>query len=70
MTADGSEVMVPVHPLDRCFALLESDRDVYLDYGGWTKRYGSLGIRLAKADAKLVCELVREAWERVAAKRL
>ena len=66
MTTDGREAMVPVHPIPRCLALLESDPATYVDYGGWTRRLGSLGMRLAKADATFVEELVREAWERVA----
>lgn len=69
MTPDGREAMVPVHPLPRCMELLASDPKVFLEYGGWTKRLGSLGIRLELADAKLVAGLVRDAWARVAPKR-
>ena len=69
MTQDGREVMIPVHPLPRCLALLDSDPSVFIDYGGWTRRYGSLGMRLSQVDAKLVEPLLREAWERVAPKR-
>jgi hypothetical protein len=69
MTRDGKEAMVPVLPVPRCLALLESDRDVYIDHGGWTRRMGGLGIRLAKADTTLVAKLMREAWERIAPKQ-
>lgn len=69
MAADGVEAMVPVHPVERCLGLLASDPAKYVDYGGWTRRNGSLGIRLARADAALVGELVRAAWARVAPKR-
>lgn len=69
MTANGREVMVPVRPLVRCFELLESNPEVFFSYGGWTERNGSLGIRLAKAKEKLLAELVRDAWQRVAPKR-
>ena len=68
MTADGQEAMVPVHPIDRCLAILESDPDVYIDHGGWTRRNGSLGIRLAKVSSTHVAELVQDAWRRVAPK--
>jgi hypothetical protein len=66
MTADGSEAMIPVKPLAKCFALLEEEPERFFDYGGWTRRNGSLGIRLAKVDAKRVEPLLREAYERIA----
>lgn len=68
MTADGVEAMVPVHPIERCLAMLASDPVAYIDHGGWTRRLGSLGLRLARVDANVVGSLVREAWERVAPK--
>lgn len=52
MTADGSEIMVPVRPLTRCFALLESDPDVFFAYGSWTQRNGALGVRLRPKAAR------------------
>ena len=70
MTADGAEVMVRVQPVDKCLALLSSDPKVFIDYGGWTRRNGSLGMRLKLVDSKLVALLVREAWAGVAPKRL
>lgn len=69
MTADGREAMVPVRPLVRCFELLESNPEVFFSHGGWTERNGSVGIRLAKVNAKLIADLVRDAWQRVAPKR-
>jgi hypothetical protein len=69
MTADGGEAMVPVHPLVRCYSLLESNPDVFFSHRGWTQRLGSLGVRLPRADAKLLGPLVRDAWARVAPKR-
>ena len=69
MTPDGREAMVPVLPLARCAELLASDSVVFIDHGGWTKRLGSLGMRLADVDAKLVAGLVRDAWARIAPKR-
>ena len=69
MTADGSEGMVPVHPISKCLALLAADPRVFIDHGGWTRKNGGLGIRLAAVDADLVHELMHVAWERVAPKR-
>jgi hypothetical protein len=69
MTPDGSEAMVPVHPLSRCRALLASDPRAFREYGGWTERLGSLGLRLAVVDATLVEGLLRDAWARVTPKR-
>ncbi len=66
MTLDGTEAMVPVRPLTRCFQLLEANPRLFFSYGGWTDRFGSLGVHLPKADAKSLAGLVRDAWERVA----
>lgn len=68
MTRDGSEAMVPVHPVEDCLALIELEPEVFFGYGGWTQRNGSLGVRLAKADAKRIGVLIREAFERIAPK--
>lgn len=68
MTRAGDEAMVPVQPVARALALLEASPDVYVDHQGWTRRLGSLGIRLARADGALVEALLREAHARVAAK--
>ncbi len=68
MTQDGREAMIPVHPIDRCLAILDSDRDVFIDYKGWTLKFGSLGMRLPKVDAKLVKELMTQAHARVTPK--
>jgi hypothetical protein len=69
MEPDGSEAMVRVRPLERVQDLLSARPEVFLDYGGWTWRNGALGIRLRKADAKLIRELVLDAWRRIAPKR-
>ena len=65
MKRDGKEAMIPVRPLLRCFELLASKPKMFFSYGGWTQKHGSLGVHLAKADAKFLKGLVREAWERV-----
>jgi hypothetical protein len=54
--------------LTRCFQLLEAKANLFFSYGGWTDRFGSLGVRLPLADAKSLTGLVRDAWERVAPK--
>ena len=70
MTADGSEAMVRVQPHDFVESLLESKPAVFFSHGGWTTRLGAVGVRLAKAPAGLLCELLTESWARVAPKRV
>jgi hypothetical protein len=65
MTSDGSEAMVRVQPPAECFDLIEAHPKTFFSYGGFTERNGSLGVRLARVDAKLIRELVRDAWESV-----
>jgi hypothetical protein len=48
---------------------MKSDPKTFFSFGGWTERMGALGIRLAKADKKIVQELLRESWKRVAPKK-
>ncbi len=69
MVPDGSEAMVRVRPLKRIYDLLSEHPDLFFDYGAWTWRNGALGIRLQKADAKLLRDLVADAWRSVAPKR-
>jgi hypothetical protein len=69
MTADGAEAMVGVEAKEARDALLADQPDVFFSYGGWTERNGSLGVRLARADAALVKELLIESYKRVAPKR-
>ena len=68
MKPEAGEAMIPVRPLVRCFELLAKEPDLFFSYGGWTQKHGSLGIRLAKADAKRLAPLMRDAWERIAPK--
>ncbi|MCC7138841.1 MAG: MmcQ/YjbR family DNA-binding protein [Planctomycetes bacterium] len=68
MTPAGDEAMVPVRPPARALGMLRDAPDVFVDHGGWTRRLGSLGVRLARADGALVEALLREAHARVAAK--
>jgi hypothetical protein len=70
MTPDGKEAMVRVKPPERVAMLLETHPDVFFSYGGWTARNGALGVRLAKASATLVKELLADAWRSIAPKRL
>ena len=69
LSADGREAMVPVKPVERCLEMLAADPEVFIDHGGWTRRLGALGVRLAKADAGLLTDLVEAAWERVSAQK-
>jgi len=69
MTPDGKEVMVRVAPPELVRSLLSSHGDVFFSYGGWTVRNGSLGVRLAKASAKMLEALVVESWRHSAPKR-
>jgi hypothetical protein len=69
MTADGSEAMVRVAPRQRLYALLKAHPRAFFSYGGWTERLGSMGVRLAYADAALLRPLIVEAWRAVAPKR-
>jgi hypothetical protein len=69
LTADGAEAMVRVAPRARLEALLEAPGGVFFSYGGWTWKLGAVGVRLAKADAALVRELIVDSWRGVAPKR-
>jgi hypothetical protein len=68
MGQDGREAMIPVHPLARCLELLGSESEVFFSCGRWTERHGSLGVHLARADARQVAALVRGAYMRLAPK--
>ena len=68
MTAAGDEAMVRVTPPERLFAMLSGRPDVFFDFGGWTVRYGSLGVKLARVDARLMSELLTDSWAHVAPK--
>ena len=66
LTADGREAMVRVSPPERLFALLSGHPDVFFEFGGWTVRYGSLGVKLAKIDRARMRELLVDSWSKVA----
>jgi len=66
LTADGTQAMVVVKPVERCYSLIDSAPAAFFDHGGWTERMGALGVRLAEADDAQLAELVREAWRRLA----
>jgi hypothetical protein len=65
MTRAGDEAMIRVRPRDKLEALLQGQPDVFFSYGGWTDRFGSLGIRLRPAPVALVRQLIRDAFEDV-----
>jgi hypothetical protein len=64
MTADGTEAMIPVLPVERCLAMLASNPELFIDHKGFTRAFGSLGLRLKKVDAKLVAAMLGESFER------
>ena len=61
LTRDAREAMVRVRPPDKLDALLRGFPEVFFSYGGWTDRFGSLGIRLFRAPRALVEQLLRDA---------
>lgn len=69
MTSDGKEAMVRVAAPELRESLLQEQGEVFFSYGGWTERNGSMGVRLAKVDAKLMEELLTESWRAIAPKR-
>jgi hypothetical protein len=68
MTSDGREAMTRVAPRDKLYRLLREQPDVFFSHKGWTARLGAVGIRLAKADAKLIAELLGECHQKVSSK--
>jgi hypothetical protein len=64
MTQDGRQAMIPVLPVELCYAMLKKDPDVFIDHGGFTRAFGSLGMWLSKVKLALVEPMMRAAWER------
>ena len=69
MTGDGREAMVKLASPDDVEGLLASEPDVFFSHGTWTTRNGALGVRLARASATVMRQLVVGAWKSVAPKR-
>jgi hypothetical protein len=69
MTRAGDEAMVRVRPRDKLEALLQGKPEVFFSYGGWTERFGSIGIRLRAAPVPLVTQLIRDAFDDVTGQR-
>lgn len=69
LTRDGREAMVKLPSPDDTEELLSSQPETFFSYGTWTTRNGALGVRLAKAEAALLRQLVTEAWRSIAPKR-
>jgi len=69
MTRAGDEAMVRVRPRDKLEALLQGKPEVFFSYGGWTERFGSVGIRLRAAPVALVTQLIRDAFDEVSEPR-
>ena len=70
MTADGKEAMVRIPDPDTVESLLSMHPEIFFSHGTWTTRNGALGVRLSKANAKLMQELVTGAWRSIAPKRV
>jgi hypothetical protein len=68
MTQDGVQGMISVFPVELAHALIDQYPEQFFSYGGWTDKFGSLGVTLKKADAKLVKKLMVEAAARAAPK--
>lgn len=66
LVRDGSEAMVKLPVAEEAEEWIASRPELFLSYGTWTTRNGALGVRLAKAPAKLVQGLVLEAWRAIA----
>ena len=54
----------------RVHDLLTERSDVFFSYGGWTVKYGSIGVRLAKMNVSTMRELVTDSWRHSAPKKL
>ena len=70
MLEKDATAMVRVSPLEELMLLLEGQPEVFFSFGGWTTKNCSLGIRLAKADAALLRELMIGSWAYSAPKTL
>jgi len=56
--------MIPVLPVELCYAMIKQDPEVFIDHGGFTRAFGSLGIWLSRVKLSLVEPMMRAAWER------
>lgn len=66
MLEDQKEAMIPVRPIELCYAMLKAEPEKLIDHGGFSRAFGSLGLRLPKVTLKLVEPMMRAAYERVA----
>jgi hypothetical protein len=69
MTSDGQEAMVRVPSALEREELLASRPETFFGHGGWTTRYGALGVRLARVGGADMERLVTGSWSSVATKR-
>jgi len=70
MTRAGDEAMVRVRPRDKLEALLQGRPEVFFSHGGWTERFGSLGVRLRAAPVPLLTQLIRDSFDDVTGSRV
>jgi hypothetical protein len=69
LVRDGSEAMVRLPVAEEAEDWIAARPELFLSYGTWTTKHGALGVRLAKAPARLVKPLVVEAWRGIAPRR-
>lgn len=69
LVPDGSEAMVKLPVAEEAEDWIATRPELFFSYGTWTTRNGALGVRLAKAPAKLLQPLLVEAWRALAPKR-
>ena len=66
MLEERKEAMIPVRPIELCYAMLKADPEKFIDHGGFTRAFGSLGLRLPQVSRQLVEPMMRAAYERAA----
>jgi hypothetical protein len=69
LARDGSEAMIKLPVAEEAVEWVASRPELFLSYGAWTERNGALGVRLAKAPARLLGPLLIAAWRALAPKR-
>ena len=58
-----------VAPRQAVYALIREQPDVFFSHGGWTERFGSVGVHMAKADEEQLRALIAASYERKTEKK-
>ncbi|HEX6883158.1 MAG TPA: MmcQ/YjbR family DNA-binding protein [Planctomycetota bacterium] len=69
LVPDGGEAMIKLPVAEEAEDWIAARPELFFSYGTWTTRNGALGVRLARAPAKLLQPLLVEAWRAIAPKR-